>query len=644
MDAQLAEEKLVALQHRSCAKSSPANSLFVYAMGVKMAKWMLAARKADFDAIAQKFHISPVLARILRNRDLVTEQEIDRFLNGTLADLHDPSLLKGMQEAGQCLFQKIGQRVKIRIIGDYDVDGVCSAYILLRGLRLLGADVDTVIPHRMKDGYGLTDHLIEQAKEDGIDTILTCDNGIAAADQICLANTCGMTVVVTDHHEVPYEEQEGERIYRLPPAAVVIDPKQEDCPYPYKQICGAVVAYKLIRYLFREAQKIHWAGQAGEPVDEQAAQALLQELLSFTALATVCDVMELRDENRILVREGLKEMAKTTNYGLKALLQVNDLYGKPLTPYHAGFVIGPCLNATGRLDTAKRALELFDASSIEEAALIASDLKSMNESRKQMTEDGVKLATQQVEQELSGDDILVVYLPDCHESLAGIIAGRIREKYHRPVFVLTSAEEGVKGSGRSIEAYSMYEEMNKVKELFARFGGHRQAAGLTLAAEDGFSDAQLADRFRKALNANSTLKSEDFEEVVHIDVPLPLKLADRNFLAELEKLEPFGTGNPKPLFARKQISILSMAKLGKTGKFRRIRIADEQGNPYQAVYFGDGEEMDRYLMQKYGEERLIQGFRGGLMQGQMEISIVYSPQINSYNGRESIQILIQYYQ
>lgn len=613
-------------------------------MGVEMAKWMLAARKADFDAIAQKFHISPVLARILRNRDLVTEQEIDRFLNGTLADLHDPSLLKGMREAGQCLFQKIGQRVKIRIIGDYDVDGVCSAYILLRGLRLLGADVDTVIPHRMKDGYGLNDHLIEQAKEDGIDTILTCDNGIAAADQIRLANTCGMTVVVTDHHEVPYEEQEGERIYRLPPAAVVIDPKQEDCPYPYKQICGAVVAYKLIRYLFREAQKIHWTGQDGEPVDEQAVQALLQELLSFTALATVCDVMELRDENRILVREGLKEMAKTTNYGLKTLLQVNDLYGKPLTPYHAGFVIGPCLNATGRLDTAKRALELFDASSIEEAALIASDLKSMNESRKQMTEDGVKLATQQVEQELSGDDILVVYLPDCHESLAGIIAGRIREKYHKPVFVLTSAEEGVKGSGRSIEAYSMYEEMNKVKELFARFGGHRQAAGLTLAAEDGFSDAQLADRFRKALNANSTLKSEDFEEVVHIDVPLPLKLADRNFLAELEKLEPFGTGNPKPLFARKQISILSMAKLGKPGKFRRIRIADEQGNPYQAVYFGDGEEMDRYLMQKYGEERLMQGYRGGLMQGQMEISIVYSPQINSYNGRESIQILIQYYQ
>lgn len=613
-------------------------------MGVEMAKWMLAAKKADFDAIAQKFHISPVLARILRNRDLVTEEEIDRFLNGTLADLHDPSLLKGIQEASQCLFQKIGQKVKIRIIGDYDVDGVCSSYILLRGLRLLGADVDTVIPHRMKDGYGLNDHLIEQAKEDGIDTILTCDNGIAAADQIRLANTCGMDVIVTDHHEVPYEEQNGERIYRLPEAVAVIDPKQEDCPYPYKQICGAVVAYKLIRYLLREAQNSGWIGQDGEPVSKEASQELLQELLSFTALATVCDVMELRDENRILVREGLKEMTKTTNYGLKALLQVNDLYGKPLSPYHAGFVIGPCLNATGRLDTAKRALELFDAPTLQEAAMIAADLKSMNESRKQMTEDGVKLATQQVEQELSGDDILVVYLPDCHESLAGIIAGRIREKYHKPAFVLTSAEEGVKGSGRSIEAYSMYEEMNKVKELFARFGGHRQAAGLTLAAEDGFSDEQLADRFRRALNANSTLTSEDFEEVVHIDVPLPLQLADRKFLTELEKLEPFGTGNPKPLFARKQISILSMAKLGKTGKYRRIRIADEQGNLYQAVYFGDGEEMDRYLIQKYGEERLMQGYRGGLMQGQMEIGMVYSPQVNSYNGRESIQILIQYYQ
>ncbi len=609
-----------------------------------MAKWMVAAKKADFNAIAQKFHISPVLARILRNRDLVTEEEIDRFLNGTLADLHDPSLLKGMQEAGQCIFQKIGQRAKIRIIGDYDVDGVCSAYILLRGLRLLGADVDTVIPHRMKDGYGLNDHLIEQAKDDGIDTILTCDNGIAAADQIRLANTYGMTVIVTDHHEIPYEEQEGERVYRLPEAIAVIDPKREDCPYPYKQICGAVVAYKLIQYLFWMAQKIQWTGQNGESADSEVIKELLQELLSFTALATVCDVMELRDENRIIVREGLKEMAKTTNCGLKALLQVNDLYGKPLSPYHAGFVIGPCLNATGRLDSAKRALELFDAPTLREAAVIAADLKSMNESRKQMTEDGVRLATQQVEQELSGDDILVVYLPDCHESLAGIIAGRIREKYHKPVFVLTSAEEGVKGSGRSIEAYSMYEEMNKVKELFARFGGHRQAAGLTLAAEDGFNDEQLADRFRKSLNAISSLKDKDFEEVVHIDVPLPLQFIDRKFLTELERLEPFGVGNPKPLFARKQIRILSMAQLGKTGKYRRIRIADEQGNHYQAVYFGDGEEMDQYLIQKYGEERLMQSYRGELIQGQMEISMVYSPQVNSYNGRESIQILIQYYQ
>lgn len=608
-----------------------------------MSKWMLAAKKADFDAIAERFHISPVLARILRNRDLITDEQIDRFLNGSLQDLHDPALMKGMQEACNCLLRKIEEKKKIRIIGDYDVDGVCSSYILLRGLHYLGADVDVVIPHRIKDGYGLNDHLIEQAKEAGMDTILTCDNGIAAADQIGLAGALGMTVIVTDHHEVPYEERDGERIYRLPEAEAVIDPKQEDCPYPYKQICGAVVAYKLIQYLFAEAEKICLVRENMEAVRKEEMQGILQELLSFTALATVCDVMELRDENRILVREGLKEMTKTTNYGLKALLEVNDLYGKPLSPYHAGFVIGPCLNATGRLDTASRALELFAAPSLKEAAVIAADLKSMNESRKQMTEDGVKQAAEQVEERLFKDDVLVIYLPDCHESLAGIIAGRIREKYHKPTFVLTSAEEGVKGSGRSIEAYSMYEEMNKVKELFAKFGGHRLAAGLTLAPAEGMKDEQLADRFRKALNANSTLTEADFEEIIHIDVPLPLCYADRAFLDELQMLEPFGVGNPKPLFARKKISILSMNRLGKTGKYRRIRIADEQGNAYQAVYFGDGEEMDRVLGQKYGDSLLSEAYRGRLVRGQMEISMVYYPQINSFNGRESIQIQIVEY-
>ena len=608
-----------------------------------MSKWMLAAKKADFQAIADRFHISPVLARILRNRDLLTEEDIDRFLNGTLDQLHEPSDMKGMKETVRCLFQKLDQGANIRIIGDYDVDGVCSAYILLRGLRELGAKVDTVIPHRMKDGYGLNDHLIEQAREDGMDTILTCDNGIAAAAQIRLANEYGMTVLVTDHHEVPYEEQDGKRIYQLPEAEAVIDPKQADCPYPYKQICGAVVAYKLIQYLFRKAGESGFVSSNGEPFQPEKGREILQELLSFTALATICDVMELRDENRILVREGLKEMSQTTNYGLKALLQVNDLYGKPLSPYHAGFVIGPCLNATGRLDTAKRALELFDATSIKEAAQIAADLKSMNESRKKMTEDGVKLAIAQIGEELSEDDILVVFLPDCHESLAGIIAGRIREKYHKPTFVLTSAEEGVKGSGRSIDAYSMYEEMSKVKELFSKFGGHKLAAGLTLAQEEGMTNQQLADRFRKALNANSALTREDFEEVVHIDVPLPLELANREFLKELEKLEPFGVGNPKPLFARKQISVISIAKLGKTGKYRKLRIADEKGQYYQAVYFGDGEEMDQTLSGKYGKECLQQCYRMGLSLGQMVISMVYYPQLNSFNGRESVQIMIQNY-
>jgi len=587
--------------------------------------WMLQTKKADFKQIGARFRIDPVTARIIRNRGIEGEAAIDRYLNGTLDDLYDPMLLKDMERAVSILCEAVDTGKKIRIVGDYDIDGVCSTYILLQAFERLGSDVDFEIPDRIKDGYGINESIIEQAHADGVEVILTCDNGISAFHQVELAKKYGMTVVITDHHEVPLD---GEK-EKIPPADAVIDPKQADCPYPFPEICGAVVAYKLVQVLYarRGVPRMEWL-----------------DLLEFAAIATVGDVMKLQDENRILVKYGLKKMAQTKNLGLRRLAEKNNLDLGAITAYHIGFVIGPCLNAGGRLKTAKEALALLRAQSEQEAERLAEELKELNDTRKDMTEQGTEAAKLQVESWYQKDKVLVVFLPECHESLAGIIAGRIREKYHKPVFVLTSAEEGVKGSGRSIEAYSMYEEMNKVKELFARFGGHRQAAGLTLAAEDGFSDAQLADRFRKALNANSTLKSEDFEEVVHIDVPLPLKLADRNFLAELEKLEPFGTGNPRPLFARKQISILSMAKLGKTGKFRRIRIADEQGNPYQAVYFGDGEEMDRYLMQKYGEERLMQGYRGGLMQGQMEISIVYSPQINSYNGRESIQILIQYYQ
>lgn len=591
-----------------------------------MAKWMIAAKKADFDKIAQEFQISPVMARILRNRDLVTEEEIRRFLQGTLSDLYDPSDMKGMTQGCQLLLEKIAQGKWIRVIGDYDVDGICATYILLRGLRELGAQVDTVIPHRMKDGYGLNDHLIEEARNDQKDTIVTCDNGIAAASQIALAKSYGMTVVVTDHHEVPYEEENGKKKYLLPPADVVIDPKQEDCTYPYKQICGATVAYKLIQQMFA-LDHTH---------SDTKKRDVLQELLAFAALATICDVMELKDENRILVKEGLKEMHHTTNLGLKALLMVNGLEEKELSPYHAGFVLGPCLNATGRLDTANRALELFDASQWKDAVNLATDLKGLNESRKQMTEDGVKEAIHQVETLRMNDDILVVYLPECHESLAGIIAGKIRERYHKPTFVLTKSEEGIKGSGRSIEAYSMYEEMNRCKDQFAKFGGHKLAAGLTLANSD-------VETFRRVLNENSTLQEEDFQEIVHIDVPMPLSRIDRAFIQEMELLEPFGVGNPKPLFARKNISILKMGSLGKNKKFRKLQIADELGNTFQTVYFGDGEEFDRFLQNRYGEELLKQSYEAILPLGKMTISMVYYPEINVYQGKENIQIMMQYY-
>ena len=444
---------------------------------IDMAKWMVAAKKADFDRISEKFHISPVLARIMRNRDVIGDEAIEKFLKGDKKDLHDPGLMKDMILAADIVLGKISLGKSIRIIGDYDVDGICAAYILLMGIRALGGKADTAIPHRMKDGYGLNENLIEAAAEDGIDTIITCDNGIAAAPQIALAKEKGMTVVVTDHHEVPFEEGEQGRIYLLPRADAVVDPRQPDCTYPYKQICGAVVAAKFVSAMMDREDAL--------PIPLQLRERLEEEMLTFGALATVCDVMELKDENRIIVKKGLALMQNTSNMGLKALLTVNGIEDKELSPYHAGFVIGPCMNATGRLDTARRALELFETTQWKDAVTIAGDLKSLNDSRREMTLEGVEEAVLQVEgTKIGRDRVLVVYLPDCHESLAGIIAGRVREKYGKPVFVLTKAEEGIKGSGRSIEAYHMYEEMTACKELFIRYGGHKMAAGLSLASEE----------------------------------------------------------------------------------------------------------------------------------------------------------------
>lgn len=598
-----------------------------------MARWMVAAKKADFDGIAGKYHISPVLARIMRNRDVVGDEEIEKYLHGDLKDLHDPLLLKDLKKAAEIIMEKIRGGEKIRIIGDYDVDGICATYILLMGIRALGGTVDTVIPHRQKDGYGLNEHLIEAAGADGIDTIITCDNGIAAAPQIRLAKDMGMTVVVTDHHEVPFEEGvsgdvAGERIYLLPKADAVVDPKQPECGYPFKQICGAVVAMKLVQVLLTMK----------EPEEGKSRQEILDEMLTFGALATVCDVMELRDENRILVKKGLALMRETGNLGLKALLMVNGIEEKELTPYHAGFMIGPCLNATGRLDTAKRALELFDSRDWKEAVTIAGDLKSLNDSRKQMTEDGVLEAVSVVENtDIRRDRVLVIYLPDCHESLAGIIAGRIREKYGKPVFVLTKGEEGVKGSGRSIEAYNMYEEITACKELFTRYGGHKMAAGLSMAGEE------VVEVFRRKLNDNCRLKEEDFEEVVHIDVPMPLSYATMEFVRELSLLAPFGTGNPKPLFARKEISLISGRKLGKNRHVGKYRIADEEGRSYEMIYFGDLEEFDLFLSQRFGRDTALAIYEGGIRPGRAVISMAYYPDINSFGGRETLQFVMQYY-
>lgn len=597
---------------------------------IDMAKWMVAAKKADFDRISEKFHISPVLARIMRNRDVIGDEAIEKFLKGDKKDLHDPGLMKDMILAADIVLGKISLGKSIRIIGDYDVDGICAAYILLMGIRALGGKADTAIPHRMKDGYGLNENLIEAAAEDGIDTIITCDNGIAAAPQIALAKEKGMTVVVTDHHEVPFEEGEQGRIYLLPKADAVVDPRQPDCAYPYKQICGAVVAAKFVRAMMdREDAPF---------IPLQLRERLEEEMLTFGALATVCDVMELRDENRIIVKKGLALMQNTSNMGLKALLTVNGIEDKELSPYHAGFVIGPCMNATGRLDTARRALELFETTQWKDAVTIAGDLKSLNDSRREMTLEGVEEAVLQVEgTKIGRDRVLVVYLPDCHESLAGIIAGRVREKYGKPVFVLTKAEEGIKGSGRSIEAYHMYEEMTACKELFTRYGGHKMAAGLSLASEED------VEKFRRKINENCKLTKEDFEEVIHIDVPMPLSYADRAFIKELSCLEPFGVGNPRPLFARKGISLLTGRKLGKNQNVGKYRIADESGACYEMIYFGDIGQFDSFLAERFGGGAFHKLYAGGVREGEMEIGMAYYPDINYYAGKENIQIVMQYY-
>ena len=592
-----------------------------------MAKWMVSAKKADFGKIAETFRIDPVIARIIRNRDIVDAAQIHLFLHGTLEDLHSPRLLYDMEKAVAFILSKIENGARLRIIGDYDIDGICATYILFRGLKYCGADVDTVIPHRMKDGYGLNDALIKEAYENGIDTIITCDNGIAAADQIAYANELGMSVVITDHHEVPYEiAEDGTRKELLPPAEAVIDPKQENCHYPFDGICGAVVAYKFIQVLTEEYKKTDADTKRSE---------MLSELLEFAAFATVGDVMELLDENRIIVRYGLKQMVHTKNPGLRALIEVSGLQNKPLSAYHIGFVLGPCLNATGRLDTATKALAMLTSESFSEAVTIAGELKELNDSRKEMTRQGTEQATAMIEQGPYADDkVLVLYLPDVHESLAGIIAGRIKEKYHKPTFVLTKGEEGVKGSGRSIETYHMYEQMSLCKHLFTKYGGHKMAAGLSMPEEN-------VEEFRKSLNRNCHLTDDDFIEKIMIDVPMPLSYIRLDFVKQLQVLEPFGNGNPKPVFAQKNVHILQGRILGKNANVGKYRIRDEQGGTYEMIYFGDLERWHAFIEESFGESEKEKLYRGG--SDEIVISMIYYPDINVYQGRESLQIVMQDY-
>lgn len=574
-----------------------------------MEKWFVAMKKADFNGIAEKYQISPIIARLMRNRDVIGDEAIDFYLNGTVEDLYDGLLMKDMDRAVDILKEKIEEGKKIRVIGDYDIDGVNATYILQQGLAGLGADVDTDIPDRIKDGYGLNQMLIDRALEDDVDTIITCDNGIAAMNEITYGKENGMTIVVTDHHEVPYLEENGEKKYLLPPADAVVDPHRADCEYPFKGLCGAAVAYKLVEVLYRVSGK-----------SEQEVEHLQERLMENVAIATIGDVMDLVGENRVFVKKGLELLKTTKNEGLHALMQCTGVDTANLNTYHIGFVIGPCINAGGRLDTAKRALELLNASNRREAVTLAADLKELNDSRKEMTEEGVEEAVRQIESSSWKDDqVLVVYLPECHESIAGIIAGRIKERYYRPTFVLTKGETGVKGSGRSIEAYDMFAEMSRCRELFTKFGGHKLAAGLSLEEEN-------VEVFRKRINELADLTEEDLQMKVSIDMRLPFPYINEELIHELKILEPFGKGNGKPLFAESKLRVIQPRIFGKNRNVLKCRLEDQQGNQMEAVYFGEVEDCLRQM-----EKKQIMSF-------------TYYPSINEYMGRRTIQLTIVNYQ
>lgn len=583
-----------------------------------MEKWIEIRKGGNFMEMAKKYGIDPLIARIIRNRDIIDEKEITEYLYGGKEALHNPHLLKDVDKAAEIIAEGIAEKKAMRIIGDYDIDGVNATYILLDGIRRCGGNVDAAIPDRMKDGYGINEHLIEQALSDGKELLITCDNGIAAINEINFAKEKGMTVVVTDHHEIPYRNTEQGKEFLRSNADAIVNPKQADCPYPCKGICGAVVAWKLVQVLY-ERMDI--------PVEE--ADIFIEN----AGFATVGDVMDLTGENRILVKLGLKALEHTKNPGMKALIAKNKLSDKPLSAYHIGFVLGPCINASGRLDTAKRSLELLLERDEVKASALAGELVELNESRKYMTQQETQKALEQIEKEgREKDKVLVVYLPECHESLAGIIAGRIRETYQRPVFVLTRGEEGVKGSGRSIEAYSMFDKMTEVAELFTKYGGHPMAAGLSMREED-------IDKLREQLNQKAELSEEDMAEVVRLDAVLPMSYFTVDTIRQLSVLEPCGKSNTKPVFADRNIRITRANIVGVNRNVLKLHLLDSKGNPVAGVYFGEVEKFLTFLSEKFGSEEVDAAMHG--KENSIQFAAVYEPAVDTYSGRESVQAIIR---
>lgn len=584
-----------------------------------MAKWMVATKKADFAGIAKACGISVVTARLIRNRGVIGVEETKKYLNGSMNDLIDPQRLHGLSAAAELIQSAVAKKQKIRVFGDYDVDGISSTYILYATLKHLGADVTTVLPDRVKDGYGLNVHMVEQAVKDGVQVMITCDNGIAAADAVKKAKDAGLTVIITDHHEIPFEEKDGKTVYRLPEADAIVEPKLTDdlgIPYyPFVDICGGMVAFKLCQVL------LGMPDITGEPeIWQTPEQALLRELSGFAALATVCDVMPLQNENRIIVKYGLKELSRSRNLGMRSLIEAVGLKGQEITCYHAGFVIGPCLNASGRLENATLALKLFQEKNLTEATQTAEQLKALNESRKELTEKGYEEAKKALDAEEHLDKVLIVYLPDSMETIVGIIAARIKERYFRPTIVLTDAkdEEGMlKGSARSIEGYDMYAEMNKCADLFAAFGGHKMAAGCTLKKEN-------LEALRERMNANCTLEEKDLTNTFHIDMELPLRLVTLQMTKEMDVLEPCGTGNARAMFVTRNLTLEFIECIGRHRNVCKFRGKDDKGRAFNMIWFVPATEIPDLAC---ATPHLCH--------------VVYYPSINEWRGTRELQFVIR---